>query len=257
MRVRGPHLEESSSAAGPGPAAGRAGPAAAGAAAVLGMHRTVGNAAVARMRERETEPAEPAATRGRTGSLPYPAWDRQRHVWEGPDYGAHDGRTGGTSVTVVVGPSVVAPGNTYLGGPPQTGECSIVEELNRRDGGGWVKGHLWNDNLGGPGFSRNMTPMTNTTNSRFNRAFEEPVKRMLLSCAHHARSSRSAPYWYGVRIRVSTYGRMSEDRTALEHHVPEGVDHSARYVTIDKLTGAIAAAAGPHAVPPGFAPEQL
>ncbi|MEH6376317.1 hypothetical protein V7793_18630, partial [Streptomyces sp. KLMMK] len=202
------------------------------------------------------EPAGPAATRGRTGSLPYPAWDRQRHVWAGPDYGVHDGRTGGTSVTVVVGPSVVAPGNTYLGGPPQTGECTIVEELNQRDGEGWVKGHLWNDNLGGPGISRNMTPMTNTTNSRFNRAFEEPVKRMLLSCARHAQSNRNAPYWYGVRIQVSTYGRMSEDRTVLEYHVPEGVDHSARYVTIDKLTGATAPAAGPHAVPPGFAPEQ-
>ncbi|MFE5872212.1 hypothetical protein ACFQ6V_26680 [Streptomyces roseifaciens] len=256
MRVRGPHPEESSSAAGPGPAVERAGPAAAGAAAVLGLHRTAGNAAVARIRERETEPAGPAATRGRTGSLPYPAWDRQRHVWAGPDYGAHDGRTGGTSVAVVVGPSVVAPGNTYLGGPPQAGECSIVEELNGRDGGGWVKGHLWNDNLGGPGISRNMTPMTNTTNSRFNRAFEEPVKRMLLSCARHAQSSRNEPYWYGVRIQVSTYGRMSEDRTTLEYHVPEGVDHSARYVTIDKLTGAIAPAEGPHAVPPGFAPEQ-
>ncbi|QLE75020.1 hypothetical protein FGW37_28515 [Streptomyces rectiverticillatus] len=177
-------------------------------------------------------------------------------MWAGPDYGAYDGRTGGTSVAVVVGPSVVAPGNTYLGGPPQAGECVIVEELNRRDGGGWVKGHLWNDNLGGPGISRNMTPMTNTTNSRFNRAFEEPVKKMLLSCARHAQSSQSAPHWYGVRIQVSTYGRMSEDRTALEYHVPEGVEHSARYVTIDKLTGATAGAAGPDAVPSGFAPEQ-
>ncbi|WP_058042847.1 hypothetical protein [Streptomyces roseifaciens] len=178
-------------------------------------------------------------------------------MWDGPHYGADDGRTGGTSVVVVIGPSVMAPGNTYLGSPPREGECTIVDELNQRDGGGWVKGHLWNDNLGGPGISRNMTPMTNTTNRRFNGAFEEPVKRMLLSCARHAQSSQSAPHWYGVRFEVSTYGRMSEDPAALEYHVPEGVDHSARYVTIDKLTGATVLAVGPGAVPPGFAPEQL
>ncbi|MEU7644585.1 hypothetical protein [Streptomyces huasconensis] len=80
-----------------------------------------------------------------------------------------------------------APGNTYGGSRPGAAECTLVDELNQRDGDGWIKGHLWNDNLGGHGVSINLTPMMNSTNPNLNRRFEEPLKAMLLACTRHTR----------------------------------------------------------------------
>ncbi|WP_435880057.1 eCIS core domain-containing protein [Streptomyces werraensis] len=201
-------------------------------------------------------PLQRVATRGATGSLPLPAWDRQPPVWEQARFGpaANNGplkRMGGTSVTVTLGPSVLAPANSYGGSRPGAGECTLVNELNARDGGGWIKGHLWNDNLGGHGVSENLTPMTDSTNQNFNRRFEEPLKRMLWACANHAQTNASSPVWYGVTITVGTYGRMSADPAELEYLVPEGVEYSASYMQMDRATSVIT----PVAAPQGFPPE--
>ncbi|GAA1938785.1 eCIS core domain-containing protein [Kitasatospora viridis] len=194
-------------------------------------------------------------TRSSSGNPPLPAWDKVGPFWVAPSYGPTlSKRFGGTSATVTLGPSVNAPGNTYLGSTPQQGECTLVEELNARDGSGWIKGHLLNDNLGGPGVSANLTPMTASTNQSFNRAFEQPVKAMLLKCTNHAQYTSSSPIWYGVRIEVTVDpGRMSTNKADLEYHVPDGVSYTATYVQMDRATQTVSAVAG--AMPAGFPAE--
>ncbi|WP_063837527.1 DUF4157 domain-containing protein [Streptomyces sp. NRRL WC-3549] len=200
-----------------------------------------------------SEPCVQRTTRSATGSLPLTAWDRFRPVWATEVYGPSDRRTGGTSVRVTLGPSVNAPGNTYGGSPPGAAECTLVNELNQRDGSGWIKGHLWNDNLGGPGVSANLTAMTSATNSTFNRQFEEPLKRMLHECSAHARNNTGAAHWYGVEISVRTYGRLSANPADLEFHVPDGVEHTAHYVQMDRASQAISR--GPANPGPNFPAE--
>ncbi|MCX4570747.1 DUF4157 domain-containing protein [Streptomyces viridodiastaticus] len=201
-------------------------------------------------------PLQRVSTRGATGSLPLPAWDRHPPVWVPAVFGpaANNGplkRMGGTSVAVTLGPSVLAPANSYGGSRPGAAECTLVNELNARDGSGWIKGHLWNDNLGGHGVSENLTPMTDSTNQNFNRQFEEPLKRMLWACANHAQMNASSPVWYGVSFTVRTYGQMSANPADLEYLVPAGVDYTASYVQMDRTTHAIT----PVAAPQGFPPE--
>lgn len=200
-------------------------------------------------------PLQRVSTRGATGGLPLPAWDRPPPVWLGPAFGPQSNggplqRVGGTSVTVTLGPSINAPANSYSGSAPGAAECTLVNELNARDGGGWVKGHLWNDNLGGKGVSKNLTPMTDSTNDNFNRQFEQPLKRMLWACTTHAQANPSLSTWYGVTFTVSTYGRMSTNSADLEYLVPEGVEHVASYVQIDRATSTVTPVAAPQGFPP-------
>ncbi|MGW2821142.1 hypothetical protein ACWC24_09065 [Streptomyces sp. NPDC001443] len=220
---------------------------------LLGLQATAGNTAVVQMLQQGEQPLQRVATRSDTGSTPLPVWSTFPWQWAAPAYGpANNGgplnRMGGTSVTVTLGPSICAPGNTYSGSRPGSDQCTLVDELNTRDGSGWVKGHLWNDNLGGKGISANLTPMTSTTNASFNRSFEEPLKRMLLKCANHAQNNANSPVWYGVTFNVHTYGSMSTNPNELEYYVPEGVEYTATYVQMDRQTQNIA----PVAAPTGF-----
>ncbi|MFK4071574.1 DUF4157 domain-containing protein [Streptomyces sp. NPDC029674] len=216
----------------------------------VGEDRSTGAPAAAEVR------VQRVATRGATGNLPLLAWDRHPPVWGTPafgpvnPYGGPLARTGGSSVAVTLGPSVNAPGNTYGGSRPGAAECTLVNELNQRDGDGWIKGHLWNDNLGGHGVSINLTPMTNSTNQNFNRRFEEPLKAMLLACTRHAQNNAGAPFWYGVTFTVRTYGQMSNNPAELEYLVPEGVEYTASYVQMDRVTQAVSPVAAPAGFPP-------
>ncbi|MCA6091948.1 hypothetical protein LE181_07210 [Streptomyces sp. SCA3-4] len=212
----------------------------------------VGNAAVSRLIgdaplvvQRMPRPAR-TATFGR--------WENEV-VWEGPVWGAFDRTGGGRSVHVTLGPGSRAPERSYGGSPPDPRECTVVNALIARDGGGWVRGHLWNDHLGGPGTSCNLTPMTSATNSQFNRGFEEPLKKMLWACMRHAQDNPTAEHWYGVRFHVTAEGRRSDTKGDPDHHVAQEFDHAARYVRKDKRTGVLTLAGG--TVPAGFPAELL
>ncbi|WP_344020574.1 hypothetical protein [Streptomyces luteireticuli] len=211
-----------------------------------------GNAAVSRLIvgmplvvQRMVRPAR-TATLGR--------WENEV-VWEGPDWGPFDRTGGGRSVRVTLGPGSRAPERSYGGSPPDPKECTVVNALIARDGRVWVRGHLWNDHLGGPGTSCNLTPMTSETNSRFNKAFEEPLKKMLWACMRHAQDNPTAEHWYGVRFHVTAEGRRSTAKAEPDYHVAEEFDHAARYVRKDKRTGAVTLAGA--AVPAGFPAELL
>ncbi|WP_190108507.1 hypothetical protein [Streptomyces cinnamoneus] len=178
-------------------------------------------------------------------------------VWEGPDWGTFDRTGGGRSVHVTLGPGSRAPERSYGGSPPDPKECTVVNALIARDGGGWVRGHLWNDHLGGPGTSCNLTPMTSATNSQFNRGFEEPLKKMLWACMRYAQDNPTADHWYGVRFHVTAEGRRSNAKGDPDYHVADGFDHTARYVKKDKRTGTLTPAGTTVPVPSGFPAELL
>ncbi|TNC22749.1 RHS repeat-associated core domain-containing protein [Amycolatopsis alkalitolerans] len=46
------------------------------------------------------------------------------------------------------------------------------------DGSAFIRGHLRNDNLGGPGLSPNLTPLSSTANKNMSGSFEEPLKKV-------------------------------------------------------------------------------
>ncbi len=97
----------------------------------------------------------------------------------------------GTNTAPVFGPLHQGLGTlarvVYLQSPHDTGNNPTVgntpeyDDINaRRMGGGsyYVKGHLLNENLGGPGNTwSNLTPLTQTANGDHKRQFENPVKQ--------------------------------------------------------------------------------
>ncbi|WP_377805657.1 hypothetical protein ABNQ38_03155 [Azospirillum sp. A29] len=88
------------------------------------------------------------------------------------------GGGGGTSVHVIMGPGAIASSN--YGSKPQRNAPRCITAL-RRDHPKvkWIAGHLLNDNMGGPGVSENLTPLTATTNKRHS-AVELKVKELLI-----------------------------------------------------------------------------
>ncbi len=147
----------------------------------------VGQGAGKRPREAEPDPAAEATKKPRT----------LRSLTQG----------GGTSASAVY--DWRSP-TGFVGNQPKDGECTDVEELGRRrvirpvgpgeEGGenglsqalvdmleahgmdadsDWVKGHLENDNLGGPGTSANLTPLTRKANGSYLGKVEAPVKKAI------------------------------------------------------------------------------
>ncbi|HEX4345080.1 MAG TPA: hypothetical protein VHZ31_05915 [Solirubrobacteraceae bacterium] len=150
--------------------------------------------------------------------------------WVGPIYGPVDPIDGGTSVHATLGPAAGRPSN--YGSRPGAGACPAVNWLNQTAylGKAWIKGHLLNDNLGGPGVSKNLTPMSHTANMRFQGQFESKVKRALDRCYSHGRSQRGATRWYGVRM--SAVARLQPGSS-----IPWDVTGNATYVAKPKTGG--------------------
>ncbi|WP_410614535.1 RHS repeat-associated core domain-containing protein [Amycolatopsis sp. lyj-109] len=55
-------------------------------------------------------------------------------------------------------------------------ELANVKGYDPNGSNRWIRGHLQNDNLGGPGVSENMTPLTSTANKNMSGTFEGPLK---------------------------------------------------------------------------------
>jgi hypothetical protein len=89
------------------------------------------------------------------------------------------------------------------------GENTAVNALNAEDGGGWIKGHLLNDNLGGEGTSANLTPMTRAANAQYEHLVERPLKTALDKARYHAEYvSRGRPdFYFGVEFSARPFGQ--------------------------------------------------
>lgn len=171
-------------------------------------------------------------------------------VWVGPVYGGSDGTAGGSFVLVTLGPAAGRP--TNYGSAPGRQECIAVNRLNAGGflGKQWVKGHLVNDNLGGQGVSRNLTPMSHHANMRFKGRFEGPVKRALTQA--YTDGQRTGTHWYGVTMTVvvNTPGRHAG--TAAQRAIAESVTATAHWVERPRGSGADTAIAAPPWRSPAF-----
>lgn len=125
-------------------------------------------------------------------------------TWTGPTYGPSTATAGGTSVRVDLGPAAGQP--TNYGSKPATGACTAVNALNGAAFGNyaWIKGHLLNDNLGGPGISSNLTPMTHNANMDYKNAVESKVKNAITLC--YSNGQGKGDHWYGVHFEADTMG---------------------------------------------------
>ncbi|TQV87425.1 eCIS core domain-containing protein [Aliikangiella coralliicola] len=123
----------------------------------------------------------------------------------------------------------------------------------RMDGGGtyYVRGHLLNDNLGGPGNTwDNLTPLTQTANNRSSAShlhgFETPVKDAIdagkianfVVHANYGRPSRSADATY-FRAQGNPDDDVRADIVEAEEKIPNNLDCRAHEV--DPTTGATGA----------------
>lgn len=127
-----------------------------------------------------------------------------------PEYGPLHGGLYGTSVNVAKLKTPVAPGGSS---PSSSLTNAGWEALRQRMYGGstyYVRGHLLNDNLGGPGNTwANLSPLTQGANNRNSdshlRGFETHVKRKVLE--------EDRIVAFNVQ---ATYGRSSREREAAE-----------------------------------------
>ena len=145
-----------------------------------------------------------------------------------PDSGqpAHDARPVQSSLLgelVLIEPSTRAPGPNVGSAPREV--TPIWNAVNRR-ANAYVRGHLLNHHLFGPGTNRNMVPITRSLNSRMSARIEEPVKREVFE--------NSAVMSYSVHF---SFGSRSGTRTIPEENLlPAAVEVTARKK--DRDTGA-------------------
>jgi hypothetical protein len=177
--------------------------------------------------------------------------------WAGPTWGNSTKTKGGTWVSVDLGPANSLRAN--YGSTPRVGQCTAVEWLNQQGYGGypWVKGHLLNDNLGGPGLSKNLTPVTHNANMDIKNNFESPVKNFLSECYRRAEFQDADTDWYGARVdvQVSNGRKWPGARQLRVRAVADHVTATAEYISKSKASGIVSVANQPlwarHALPAG------
>lgn len=146
-----------------------------------------------------------------------------------PIWGASTPTDGGTSMSVVLGPAAsqsVNYGSKPLPGTP--GAMTFLKTLNPEYH--WKAGHLLNDNLGGHGVARNLTPLSVKANRR-HATLEGRVKRAI-DVAWRIRND-DPQYWYGVRYKVT----VSVARLGAAHplnHAPASITVKAKPVKVTK-----------------------
>lgn len=142
-----------------------------------------------------------------------------------PEYGSSETKAGGTWVKVRLGPTASNP--TNRGKSPQPGACTAVNSLLAHQTGGytWIKGHLLNDNLGGPGESYNLTPLTKDANTDHLNKIEARVKEAIDWSGGRAQYHRNDSWWYGVYYEVKVVDHTWTEPTlpayvkAVGHHL--------------------------------------
>jgi len=150
-----------------------------------------------------------------------------------PVYGPTNA-AGGSHMFVVLGPMAVDPRNYGS----RTGKMSIpslMNPLHERDPGGWVAGHLLNDNMGGSGVKRqNLTPLTQTANKQHAK-LENRVKSMVVIARMFHEGNPEAKFWLGVEYTVKVSAKLFGN-FAPYNHCASHIKVTGRPVKVDKKT---------------------
>jgi hypothetical protein len=177
--------------------------------------------------------------------VPARAVDQQR-IWS-VHFGASDPHRGASSVLVELGPGIDAPG--VYGSVPGPRENTAVNDLNAggsaavdaltgRYGTRFLKGHLVNADLGAPGVSANLTPMTLQGNAQVHVQVERPLKTALTHARRHAEFyQRDADHWLGVEFTAYVVGQKLPHGSAAERAVADDIGIFANWITKPKYGG--------------------
>jgi hypothetical protein len=102
---------------------------------------------------------------------------------------------------VTIGP--LQGGIGYYGSVPEGNTPSVMRTLlDEYPAHGWVAGHLLNDNLGGPGVAKNLTPLTTAGNKNHLNTCETLIKNTITACYSRTLYEKKDEYWYGVYYKV-------------------------------------------------------
>jgi hypothetical protein len=157
-----------------------------------------------------------------------------------PVWGPHEASSGGTSMEVTLGPLQGSIG--YYGSTPAPNTPTVMRTLLDYHGDhGWVAGHLLNDNLGGPGTARNLTPLTTAGNKNHLNTCETLIKNTITACFSRTLYNKVDPYWYGVYYKVEV-GDQPHQKWGTGHpwdKVAISLTVWAHCVQMDKITGTI------------------
>ena len=221
---------------------------------VLALQAAIGNRSVAALisdgrlrgpavqRMRRAAPAPPA---GR-----YPKRRRREappRYFVNPQYGpVHKRRA--TWMTVTLGPTAHL--LTNRGSHPGPQECWPVNALNKQRYRRmtWIKGHLLNEELGGPGVTRNLTPLSPMANSAHKNLVETPIKNAIDECERRSRLNDDPEdedydsHWYGVHYTATVVGDRYPQHPALSAAVKaigRQLVCTAEYWAQDKATGVV------------------
>ena len=155
-----------------------------------------------------------------------------------PEWGAPVPFAGATWMSVVIGPGQGGPG--MYGSRPEPGTPTVMRRLlddGRLNGFGWVAGHLLNDNLGGPGNARNLTPLTTAGNKNHLVACEQRIKNFINAAYSRSRNYPNDTYWFGVAYEVTVGDEKWDDGHPSLCHVAKAIYVTARVIKVDKQTG--------------------
>ena len=125
--------------------------------------------------------------------------------WKEPDYG--DKNSDGYGTSMKISPLAKQGSGWQRGSVPNDNSASVYNDLNlRRDGGAarasyYIKGHLLNHNIGGPGKWHNMTPLSREGNHQHEVQVESRVKRDFN--AHKIQTYEVIPVYSGQSDKAS------------------------------------------------------
>jgi hypothetical protein len=157
-----------------------------------------------------------------------------------PSYGSNTSGYGASSMTATIGPAQQNSGN--YGSPPGPSTPEIMRDLldsGKLNHFGWVAGHLLNDNLGGPGVAKNLTPLTTNGNKNHLNTCESAIKNFIDASFSRTEYYKTDTYWFGVEYEVKVGEDKWHDTHPLLKFVAKKITISAKVVKKDKSTGAI------------------
>lgn len=121
------------------------------------------------------------------------------------------------SVARTVDVNLIPDSHSLTGTQPGSSKLhdDFMNELNRRHPNvGFIRGHLLNDNLGGPGLWDNMFPISSEANKHHLNRVERPVKRLLIRQYEYYPGGTRSIVHYRVSVIPDTPHNFLENPTA-------------------------------------------